>query len=199
MSQTPIRCVRCTGESHDRGHRHECIRCWRARTGGVPSPQTLAITSVHVVDVAATDPSRAVNPDQTVIVRDGRIIALGNSKLIGVPAEAQRVSGAGKYLIPGLWDMHAHLLGANKRDSFLPLYVVNGVTSVRDMHTVMPMHEVNRWRQDIAAGADPASCRRRCRPADCRSERLSVWASHRNLTPMRVERCLRASGWASTS
>jgi hypothetical protein len=147
--------------------------------GGVLSPQTLAITSVHVVDVAATDPSRAVNPDQTVIVRDGRIIALGNSKLIGVPAEAQRVSGAGKYLIPGLWDMHAHLLGANKRDSFLPLYVVKGVTSVRDMHTVMPMHEVNRWRQDIAAGADPASCRRRCRPADCRSG-LSVWASHRN-------------------
>lgn len=47
--------------------------------------------------------------DATVLVEDGRIVALGPRARISVPDEARLVSGLGRWLIPGLWDMHVHL------------------------------------------------------------------------------------------
>ncbi len=73
--------------------------------------------------------------DQTVVVRDGRIAQIGPSAGVTLPANALRVDARGKYLIPGLAEMHGHLpgqLGASA-EATLFLYLSNGITFVRGM------------------------------------------------------------------
>jgi len=78
-----------------------------------------------------------VIPDQTVIVRGGVIAEVGPAARVRVPAGALRVDGRGKYLMPGLAEMHGHLpnpnAGAEITETVLFLYVANGVTLVRGM------------------------------------------------------------------
>lgn len=66
---------------------------------------------------------------QTVIVRDGRIAAMGAVASIKVPKEALRIDGGGRYLMPGLVDMHAHLYTPEE----FPLYLAHGVTTVYNL------------------------------------------------------------------
>jgi imidazolonepropionase-like amidohydrolase len=88
-------------------------------------PRTLAITGVNVVDVV----NGRIAPNSTVTIRDQMISSVTQD---GAPPEgAQVVNGQGKFLIPGLWDMHAHVQGNEK--AWLPLYIANGVTGIRDM------------------------------------------------------------------
>ena len=64
----------------------------------------------------------------------GRIVAVGDADRVGVPAGATRIDARGKFLIPGLWDMHVHALwDPVVRETILPLLVVNGITGMRDM------------------------------------------------------------------
>jgi imidazolonepropionase-like amidohydrolase len=105
----------------------------------------LAIMHVSVIDATGA-PAR---PDRTVIIKDGRIVSLGESARVPVAADAEIVDGSGKFLIPGLWDMHAHV-AAGPGDS-LALYLANGVTGVRDMHAYSP-DLIFGLRQDIEAG-----------------------------------------------
>jgi imidazolonepropionase-like amidohydrolase len=106
---------------------------------------TLAFTHVSVVDATDSTPRR----DRTVVVRDGRIVAEGPSAKVRAPAGARVVDARGKYLIPGLWDMHVHTTVVGGRD-LLRLYVANGVTGVRDM--AGEWDTLRTWRSDIAAG-----------------------------------------------
>jgi imidazolonepropionase-like amidohydrolase len=96
-------------------------------------PQTLAITHVTVIDATGAPPQ----PDMTLLIAAQRITALGPSSQISIPAGARIVDVTGKFLIPGLADMHIHLTGASEpggsREFMLPLLVASGVTSVRDM------------------------------------------------------------------
>ena len=63
------------------------------------------------------------------------------------------IEGRGKYLIPGLWDAHVHALwDANRPGQFFPLFLANGVTSVREMGGPMPAAEQAVWRQRVADG-----------------------------------------------
>src|SRR5262249_42088877 len=80
------------------------------------------------VTVIATDDGRAV-PHQTVLVDKDKIVAVGAVDDVAVPGDAHRFDGAGKWLIPGLVDMHVHFNSA----SDAVLYVANGVTTVRNM------------------------------------------------------------------
>ena len=94
---------------------------------------TVAFVGVNVVPM--TGPG--VLADQTVIVTDGRIAAVGPSSAVAVPADAQRVDGAGRWLIPGLAEMHAHVPPGNAppqavEDMFF-LYLANGITTIRGM------------------------------------------------------------------
>lgn len=97
--------------------------------------QTTAFVGVNVVPM---DRERIL-ANQTVIVRNGVIAEIGDAKKVKVPKDAVRVDGAGKYLIPGLVDMHTHLLsdGNEYPDSIaadeLRVMVANGVTTVRFM------------------------------------------------------------------
>lgn len=77
-----------------------------------------------------------VLPGHTVLVADERISAVGPADGIDAPQDAVRMDGAGRYLMPGLAEMHAHIPGTGDRDyaeSVLFLYVANGVTTIRGM------------------------------------------------------------------
>jgi imidazolonepropionase-like amidohydrolase len=105
-----------------------------AAFGCVPAPPAdLAITRVSMVDVEG---GRLLE-DQTILVRDGRIASVGPAEQTTVPAGARIVDGSGRYLIPGLADMHVHLsLGvpmarrADETDVVLARMLHYGVTSV---------------------------------------------------------------------
>jgi imidazolonepropionase-like amidohydrolase len=84
----------------------------------------------------------------TVVVRDGMIAALGPDGEVAVPRGAVMVSGTGRYLIPGLFEMHTHT--SKTRASALGIYPVYGVTTVRDQ--VSEHAEVLRWRREIRQG-----------------------------------------------
>jgi hypothetical protein len=111
-------------------------------TAQQPLPDMLAFTHAAAIDVAAG----RVMPDMTVIVTAGRISAVGKSSTLRVPKGAQIVDASGKFLIPGLWDMHVHI--ADEQE--LPLYVANGVTGVRVMWGLPVHHE---WRMAIESGS----------------------------------------------
>jgi hypothetical protein len=105
----------------------------------------LAIEHVAVVPMTAEGDREIVLADQTVIVSDGLVAALGPADAAAVPGEARRIDGRGLYLMPGLADMHVHAWDEN--DLFL--FVANGVTTVRNMFGA-PLHL--DWRRRIAAG-----------------------------------------------
>lgn len=94
----------------------------------------LAIVGVTVIDLPPE--TRGANAtgaeDQTVLVEDGRIVAVGREGSIAIPQNATTVDGRGRYLLPGLWDMHAHVYAVSPLLD-LPLYIAYGVTNLRDM------------------------------------------------------------------
>jgi imidazolonepropionase-like amidohydrolase len=106
---------------------------------GQASRGALAAGTYAITDVAVVPMTRdTVLRDATVLVRNGRIVAVGAARNIQVPAGARRVDGRGKYLIPGLADMHAHLYSDGDTPDSLAKYelgvmVANGVTATRFM------------------------------------------------------------------
>jgi Amidohydrolase family len=112
-----------------------------------PAPEAVAFTHVAVVDPRGTTTQR----DRTVVLTGDRIGEIGSSAEVRIPPGARVVDGTGKYLIPGLWDMHAHVF-THSGDAFFPLYAVAGVTAVRDMHTAVPMPKIEEHRTRLAAG-----------------------------------------------
>ena len=88
----------------------------------------LAIRDVAVVDVE----HGRILQDRTVLLRGNRIVAVTPSHEARIPAGARVVEGDGKYLIPGLWDMHVHAARAGRAPLFWPLFVAHGVTGIRE-------------------------------------------------------------------
>jgi imidazolonepropionase-like amidohydrolase len=111
-----------------------------------PNPQTKSLVFTRVTIIDAT--GAAAIPNMTVVVTGERIAAIGRSGLVRVPKDSQVIDAAGKFLIPGLWDMHVHL--AKSGQDTLPLFIANGITSVRDMGGDPEL--LLRWRQEIAEG-----------------------------------------------
>ena len=96
----------------------------------------------------------AVVPNQTVIVRSQKIAWVGSADSAKIPEGAARIDGKGKFLMPGLAEMHAHIPGGNAAEStverVLFLYVANGVTTIRGM-LGDPRHL--SYRSSVANGA----------------------------------------------
>ena len=103
----------------------------------------IALTDVSIIDVN----SGRVLPGFNVVITGDRISEISQGRLI-LPKATRRISGRGKFLIPGLWDMHVHLSHVGE-DSLL-VFLANGVTSVRDMGGVFD--QVKVWRDEVAAG-----------------------------------------------
>lgn len=101
---------------------------------GMLTQGSFAITNVHVIPMS----SDTVLRNATVLVQNGRIAAVGSARSVRVPAGARSIDGSGKYLIPGLADMHAHLYSDGEvPDSLakyeLAVFLANGVTVARMM------------------------------------------------------------------
>jgi len=119
----------------------------------------LVFQHVTVVDVTGGPAA----PDRTVVVLDHRISEIGKAGKVHVPRGARIVDAKGKFLIPGLWDMHAHTRpDALTRQIVFPLDIANGVTGIRDMagdcvgggdcdgKATFDVHL--QWKKDIADG-----------------------------------------------
>jgi hypothetical protein len=102
----------------------------------------IALTHVAVIDVTGA----VLKLDMTVVITGDRISAIGYSANTSVPADAKVVDATGKFLIPGLWDMHVHWYAKDT----LTLFIANGVTGVRQM---FGNSDLLRWRDEIAKGS----------------------------------------------
>lgn len=127
---------------------------------GVPP---LRATDLAVVDVTLVDAEQGdLRPATTVLISGDRIAAVGPSGKIPLAEATRVIDGRGLFVIPGLWDMHVHSLWDREvADAFLPLFVVNGVTGIRDMggrlEVLAAVREgATRWRtlypRIVAAG-----------------------------------------------
>src|SRR5215472_3734761 len=110
--------------------------------GPSSTPQSLVFTHVTVIDTTAAN----AKPDMTVVIVGDRIREIANSETIRPAKNAEIVDATGKFLIPGLWDMHVHWHDQN----YLPLFIANGVIGIRVMWG-MPMH--HEWRKGIEQGS----------------------------------------------
>src|SRR5438067_3561886 len=106
---------------------------------------TLAISNVAVVDVARG----VLLSNQTVLISGNRIVAIGPASKTLATRSAQSLNATGKFLIPGLWDMHSHVTAFGRTS--LALYLTQGVTGIRDMGAER-FAVAKAWRDSIAAG-----------------------------------------------
>src|SRR5579862_8847295 len=116
--------------------------------GGQSASRPLAIEDVTVIDTTGGP----VQAHRTVVVQDGRIVGVYAADFRD--KNALRVDGRGKFLIPGLWDMHVHTVFGDwfpkGKEVALPLFIANGVTGVRDMGGELDV--LQEWRKEIATG-----------------------------------------------
>jgi imidazolonepropionase-like amidohydrolase len=112
-------------------------------------PVTQSATTAFVGVSVLTMDSDAVLADHTVVVSDGKIASVGPAAKAQLPAGAARVDGKGKFLMPGLAEMHAHIPGGAATDQAVErtlfLYAANGITTIRGM-LGDPRHLVYRER-----------------------------------------------------
>jgi hypothetical protein len=114
---------------------------------GFGPPAAGEITAFEHVNVVPMTANRVIF-NQNVIVSDGRIMEVGPSGRVSIPADAAVIDGAGRYLMPGLADMHTHLNDAMFEYPFFNLFLANGVTTIRDLAQGSPP-SVLHYRREI--------------------------------------------------
>ena len=107
-----------------------------------PQTRSLAITRVNVVDVV----DGRIVPNSTVVISGETVTSVTQDS--APPAGARVVDGQGRFLIPGLWDMHAHMEASG--ESWLQLNVANGVTGIRDMGSDLDL--ILKMREGTSSG-----------------------------------------------
>ncbi|MDQ7905524.1 amidohydrolase family protein [Phytohabitans sp. ZYX-F-186] len=110
--------------------------------GATPAIEITAVTGVTVIDAVG-----GARRHQNILIRAGRVLDAGDLHRVPVPHGARVVDGRGKFLIPGLADMHTHATEIDPTDP--EMYVVNGVTTTRQMSA---SEAVRGWRREIEAG-----------------------------------------------
>jgi len=117
-------------------------------TGGAAETAKTPVSSPAIafvdVGVVTMDSDRALE-HRNVIVRGDRIVAVGPASSTAIPPGARRIDGRGKWLMPGLIDMHVHLNDPGDG----ALYVANGVTTIRNM---WGFPETLEWRKQYESG-----------------------------------------------
>jgi imidazolonepropionase-like amidohydrolase len=115
-----------------------------------PAPAPVVITHATVINPGTS----LVQANRTVVITGDHITSVSDTPQFQSPKNAWVIDATGQYLIPGLWDMHAHSAFGDwfpgGRDIILPLFIANGVTGVRDMGGDAPV--LLEWRKQIAAG-----------------------------------------------
>jgi imidazolonepropionase-like amidohydrolase len=116
------------------------------------SPSVLIIEDVTVIDATGAP----AQPHRRVVVRADHIVDIlpADAPEKGTKLAGTRIDGKGKFLIPGLWDMHVHMVFGDwfprGKAVTLPLFIANGVTGVRDMGGELEV--LQQWRKEISAG-----------------------------------------------
>jgi imidazolonepropionase-like amidohydrolase len=104
-------------------------------SAGVAQAQpALAITGATIIDVR--EGSRIA--DSVVLTRGGVISAIGTIRSLQIPQGARIVDARGKFLIPGLWDVHTHIQNQRELDVFFPLLIAHGIVGIRDAGGLLP-------------------------------------------------------------
>ena len=108
----------------------------------------LIIHSVTIVDVA----NGKTIPNKIIIINGNRITAVADQQQLSNYTSSQIIDAKGKFIMPGLWDMHMHFGGGDtlirENKNLLPLYLANGITSIRDCAAdISP--SVLQWRKEI--------------------------------------------------
>lgn len=103
-----------------------------------------AITGATVIDGTGRPPI----VQATVVLQDGMIVAVGPVDRVAIPSGSAVISGAGKFVVAGLWDSHVHLNAAGR--AVLPILVRHGITSVRDLGG--GLDSVRQWRDEADSG-----------------------------------------------
>jgi imidazolonepropionase-like amidohydrolase len=118
-----------------------------------PHPATIAITHATVIDATGAPPQ----PNSTVLIDNEKIFAVGPDSTLEIPTGARVIDATGKFLMPGLADMHIHLMGAGEptgsREFILPLLIANGITTVRDMGG--DVAQLKKLKKEIDSGDQP--------------------------------------------
>ena len=121
------------------------------------APATAETADTIIRHVAVVDVEYArVRTNQAVAWRGDTIVAVGPDATVSKNWSAStQIDGKGRYLIPGLWDMHVHFGGGpsliEENKALLPLYIAHGITTIRDCSGDLP-EEVLAWRGEIASG-----------------------------------------------
>src|SRR5437016_897579 len=119
----------------------------------LPDQRSLALTHVNIIGVTGAH----IRKDMTVIVRGNHIVRIGKATRVRLPLDAKILDARGKFLIPGLWDMHVHTVFGDwipgGKEVALPLFVANGITGIRDMGG--DLDTLLQWRSEISAGTLP--------------------------------------------
>lgn len=106
----------------------------------------LAISDVTIIDATGAP----TKPHMTVIITGDRITKIAKTGEVAIPKDAQVINGTGKFLIPGLWDMHVHTVLKSLPETYFPMFIANGVTGVRDMAGDLGL--LKELRKDINEG-----------------------------------------------
>jgi hypothetical protein len=106
--------------------------------------KVLVIKNAAIIDVV----NNKVTKHKMVVIEGNKIVTVGNKA--DIPRQATIINAKGKYLIPGLWDMHTHnSLRKDRIAYFMPLFIANGVTGIRDMASDMTPSEMMEVRNEI--------------------------------------------------
>jgi len=135
------------------------VLVWSLQAVAVPqvAPAPVLLREVTLIDCTGKLATAPVEAD--LLIRDGRIAVIGEAGELATPVGARVVEARGKFLIPGLWDMHVHPddpeiwernPSEEERAAFLDLFLLNGVTGVRDMGG--DLARIKSWRDEIERG-----------------------------------------------
>ena len=111
------------------------------------SSTSLLIRDVTIIDCAGHVPRSGMS----VLISAGHIAAITSASQMKAPANTQLVDGRGKFLIPGLWNMHVHLGAYEDGKRALAAFLAEGITGVRDMGS--PLDDILRLRGEVDQGS----------------------------------------------
>jgi len=111
------------------------------------SDGALVLRNVTIVDVERG----RLEPRRDVVIVGDRIVGIEAGGTVRAPKQGRVLDGNGRFLMPGLWDFHVHVFSAPDEEDFaLPLYILNGITGVRDAGALRTLPEQQRVSDDNA-------------------------------------------------
>jgi Amidohydrolase family len=124
-----------------------CVAAMWLMSSNVASAHDV-IRNVHIVDVETGLTSEL----RDIRISDGKIASISDARS-SAPARKHEIDGKGGFVIPGLWDSHVHVFSsADEYRTAFKLYLLNGVTGIRDMGALLPLNEQKRIAADVEAG-----------------------------------------------